>query len=68
MKMNIDDRQNKDLEVTSPFMYIHLAVCLSVCVGFPGHKEPEANIHFNKLLFSTHKAVITCVGYLNLTG
>ena len=27
--------------------------------GFPNYIQPEANMHLNILLFSTHKAVIT---------
>ena len=44
--------------MTLPFMSIHMFIC----IGFPNHIQPEANIHFNTLLFSTHKAVITLWG------
>ena len=42
--------------LTSPFMSV---ICLSVCIGFPYHIQPEVKMHFNILLFSIHKAVIT---------
>ena len=32
---------------------------MSVCIGFPYHIQPEVKMHFNILLFSIHKAVIT---------
>ena len=43
-------------------IFIYPYVCLSVCIGFPNHIQSEANMHFNTLLFSTLKAVITCAG------
>ena len=33
-------------------MYINMSVCLSVCIGFSNDIQPEANMHFNTLLFS----------------
>ena len=47
-----------------PLSLRHL--CLSICLSGLVSKQiqPEANMHFNTLLFSIHKAVITLRGYL----
>ena len=34
-------------------------------IGFPNHIQRVTNMHFNTLLFSTHKAVITLRGVPN---
>ena len=55
--------------LTAPFMSIYMSVCLSVCpYWFPNHIQPEANVHFNTLRFSTHKEVIILRGYLISTA
>ena len=42
-----------------------MCIHMSVCIGFPNHIQPGANIHFNTLLFSTHKAFVTLRGVYN---
>ena len=45
------------------FMYIHMSVCL-----YWFSQSHTTCMHFNTLLFSTHKAVITLRGYLISTA
>ena len=41
------------------FYFAIYSMYMSVCIGFPNYIQPEANMHFNTLLISIHKAVIT---------
>ena len=45
-----------------PFMSIHISLCLSLLVFPITYVHLEANMHFNTILFITHKAVITLLG------